>query len=215
MSSSTRLLKYAVPLVSTLGFTREALARSVLSLPSSETAKGHSEPLSDSAVTALFGPEDEARRLLVNAWLQEGLEHMRRTARITSTSRDLLVARLQYNEPILSQLPQAFALLGAHGMHIYDPLPALKHVAQIADHAYLLTQDQSLQLEWYARRGSLAAAYAAAELHQIASPHSAVAFLDSLLGSTAYLKSTLNEIGQYSNYVFKSWKGIIKSSGIL
>jgi len=74
---STRLLKYALPLVKEHGFSREALARSVLSIPTSETfGETHTDPLSDTAVSALFGDGDEARRTLIKAWLQHGLTHM-------------------------------------------------------------------------------------------------------------------------------------------
>ena len=55
------LLKLALPLVRTHGFTREALSRSVLALP-----KPHPEPLRDTAVSALFGEGDDARRTLIN-----------------------------------------------------------------------------------------------------------------------------------------------------
>jgi len=74
---STRLLKYALPLVKEHGFSREALARSVLSIPTSETfGETHTDPLSETAVSALFGDGDEARRTLIKAWLQHGLTHM-------------------------------------------------------------------------------------------------------------------------------------------
>ncbi|KAJ3496015.1 hypothetical protein NLJ89_g10541 [Agrocybe chaxingu] len=201
-SSSTRLLKLALPLVQTHGFTREALARSVLSLPPSEA---HSEPLSDTAVSALFGHGDAARRTLIDAWLKDGR---------SPTLREVLRARLEYNEPVVSLLPEAFALLvtPSSGIHLLDPLPAFKHAATIADEACL--ELTAFQLEWYARRASLAVVYAAAELHQLTSPTTAYSFLDSLLETSSNLKSSLNEVELYSSYVFKSWRGIIKSSGI-
>lgn len=109
--ASSRLLRLALPLVKTHGFTREALSRSVLSLPASEQ---HTEPLSDSAITALFGKGDLARRTLIDAWLEDGLTHMASEGTGASedagpagkaTIRDVLRARLQYNEPVLAHLP--------------------------------------------------------------------------------------------------------------
>lgn len=110
-------------MVKTHGFTREALARSVLELPPSEA---HSEPLSETAVSALFGNGDLPRRTLIEAWLQDGLRHMasvpgvgRHTANPNVAAADssvesgkkatvgeVLRARLEYNEPVLSYLPE-------------------------------------------------------------------------------------------------------------
>jgi ubiquinone biosynthesis protein COQ9 len=53
------------------------------------------------------------------------------------------------------------------------------------------------------------------ELHQMTSPNTAPAFLDSLLQSSSGLSSAVDEVGLYSEYILKSWKGILKSSGVL
>ena len=85
----------------------------------------HTEPLSDTAVSALFGHGDDARRTLIEAWLADGLRHMgsipgaERSATpllASETSktgtekkasvRDALRARLEYNEPVLQYLPE-------------------------------------------------------------------------------------------------------------
>jgi ubiquinone biosynthesis protein COQ9 len=92
-----QLLKLAVPLVQQHGFTRTTLARSVLALPEPRL-----EPLSDSAVTTLFGEGDTARRTLIGAWLDEGRVHMR-SVPADSVKRALLV-RLEYNLPVLEHL---------------------------------------------------------------------------------------------------------------
>jgi len=177
--NSTRLLRLALPLVKTHGFTREALARSVLALPPTEA---HSSPLSDSAVSALFGDGDVARKTLINAWLRDGLMHMGHVpgvARPASVGaphleaagterkaglKDVLRARLEYNEPVLAHLPevsnhmftsrtlltvlQAFALLASpsSGLPPLDPLPAFKHASQVAQEACYVTGDSSLQV---------------------------------------------------------------------
>ena len=119
---SSRLIKLALPLVRVHGFTREALSRSVLSLPENEV---HTEPLSDTAISALFGRGDDARRTLIKAWLEDGLRHMGSTPGVArpatpllasessgtgaekkATFRDVLRARLEYNEPALPYLPE-------------------------------------------------------------------------------------------------------------
>jgi len=228
-ASSGLLLKLALPLVRTHGFTREALSRSVLSLPANEA---HTEPLSDTAVSALFGHGDDARRTLIKAWLGDGLRHMgsipgverpttppldsEKGTEKKASVRDVLRARLEYNEPVLPYLPEAFALLisPSSSIHLFDPLPAVKHAARIADEACYVTRDKSLQLEWYSRRISLAAIYAAAELHQLTSPNTTYSFLDSLFDNSSSIKSSFDEVSLYSSYIFKSWRGIIKSSGI-
>jgi ubiquinone biosynthesis protein COQ9 len=107
----TQLLKLATPLVQHHGFTRTALARSVLALP-----EPHAEPLSDSAVTALFGQGDAARRTLINAWLDEGRAHMRAVP--ADGVKRALLARLEYNVPVLSYLPEVCSIrliMGSHG----------------------------------------------------------------------------------------------------
>ncbi|KAI5892916.1 uncharacterized protein SCHCODRAFT_02627497 [Schizophyllum commune H4-8] len=210
-ASSRELLKLAVPLVRTHGFTRDALARSVLSLP-----KPHPEPLSDSAVSALFGSGTAAPKSLINAWLDEGLEDLRAAARRGPvTVPSALHARLRWNEPVLEHLPEAFALLASpeKGAPPLDPTPALKHTFSIANEAAYLAKDKTVQLEWYARRGSLALIYGAAELHQLKSPETAHPFLDSLLSTSSKARAALGDVVLYGDYVAKSWYGIIKSSG--
>ena len=69
-------------------------------------------------------------------------------------------------------------------------------------------------MAWYTNRASIAAIYAAAELHQLTSPTTAHTFLDSLLKSSAALKKSVEEVGTYSDYIVRSWAGIIKSWGV-
>ncbi|KAG5646995.1 hypothetical protein DXG03_001719 [Asterophora parasitica] len=210
--SSARLLKLAVPLVNTHGFTREALARSVLTLPGKEA---HAEPLSDTAVSALFGKGDIARRTLIRAWLDSGIRHMQ-SSPPGATLKQVLRARLEFNEPVLHLLPEAFATLASptNGITLLDPRPALHHVVRIADEACNATTDASLQLAWYASRGSLAAIYTASELHQLTSPTTAYDFMDSLFDGSSSLKSSLDEVSLFSSYFVKSCKGIARSSGV-
>ena len=103
-SLRSQLLRSAVPLVKDYGFTREALARSVLT-NHQPSFKAHDEPLSDEAVSALFGQGDDARRTLIRAWLDEGLNFMRVQTE-KPTLRQVLHARLAYNEPALGHIPE-------------------------------------------------------------------------------------------------------------
>jgi hypothetical protein len=95
----TQLLKLAVPLVQQHGFTRTALARSVLALP-----EPHAAPLPESIVTTLFGEGDTARRTLISAWLEEGRTHMCSVP--VEDVKGALLARLEYNVPVLEHLPE-------------------------------------------------------------------------------------------------------------
>lgn len=106
------LLRHAIPLVRTHGFTRQALSIAALSLPTP-----HCEPLSETAVSALFGPGDEARKTLIRAWLGEGIDRMgqcdgaeggEKTQSIIPI-QDALKNRLKWNEPVLNHLPEVRA----------------------------------------------------------------------------------------------------------
>ncbi len=101
-----QLLQLATGLVKTHGFTRAALAESVLLLP---LGQAHPEPLSDTAVSSLFGNGDDARRTLIHAWLDQGIRHMGTVP--SPTLKSVLHARLQYNEPVLQHLPEVHLLL--------------------------------------------------------------------------------------------------------
>lgn len=92
-------MKLAVPLVKQHGFTRTALARTVLALP-----EPHAAPLPDSAVTTLFGEGDTARRTLISAWLEQGRTHMRSVP--VEDVKGALLSRLEYNVPVLEHLPE-------------------------------------------------------------------------------------------------------------
>jgi len=79
----------------------------VLHLPAGQA---HTEPLSDTAVSSLFGEADDARRALIRAWLDEGLRSMREAAEIKPSGaagvREVLQTRLMYNEDLLDLLPE-------------------------------------------------------------------------------------------------------------
>ncbi|KAI0091015.1 hypothetical protein BDY19DRAFT_886259 [Irpex rosettiformis] len=204
-----QLLRLALPLVRTHGFSREALSRSVLSLP-----EPHPAPLNETAVSALFGKGEDARRTLIEAWLSEGLADMKNAP--SKSLKDILSHRLRYNEPVLGLLPEAFATLATpSGFCLFDASPALKHSTSIADEACSVSEDKSIGPLWYARRASLAAVYTAAELHQMNSPDTAYEFLADLLQSSSKLGNAIGDVGQFASYVGRSWAGIIKSRGVL
>ncbi|KAF8630705.1 hypothetical protein AX15_002758 [Amanita polypyramis BW_CC] len=234
-SLRSQLLRSALPLVRTHGFTREALARSVLSQDNVNHVSNleHSEPLSEEAVSALFGQGDDARRTLIQAWLDEGLSYMREAGKQSQEQQQnqiqngldprpgpslgqVLHARLAYNEPVLSHIPEAFALLISPlaGVPPLDPIPAVKHAGKVANEACHAINDRSLQMAWYTNRASVAAIYVAAELHQLTSPTTAHVFLDSLLESSTTLKKSVEEVQTYSDFIIRSWVGIIKSWGV-
>jgi len=207
----TQLLKLSVPLVKHHGFTRTALARSALHLP-----EPHAEPLSDSVVTTLFGESDTARRTLINAWLDQGRAHMRSVPVPVDGVKGALLARLEYNVPVLGYLPEAFGLVVSPrlGVPPLDPLPAIQHAVGIADEACKVANDASIGPSWYTKRATLAAIYAAAELHQLTSPSTAPAFLDSLFESASRIQNALSESEIFAQYVAKSWVAIAKNSGV-
>ncbi|KIM84809.1 hypothetical protein PILCRDRAFT_817609 [Piloderma croceum F 1598] len=209
MSSSSRLLQLAIPLVKTHGFTRKTLSLSALSLPTP-----HTEPLSDTAISSLWGQGDDARRTLITAWLDDARQQMKNVQ--SPTIPEVLRARLECNEPVLSYLPEAFALLASptSGLPPLDIRPGLRHAATVADEACWITKDAATGTSWYTRRASLATIYAVAELHQITSPKTAYHFLDSLLDASSAIKSSLDEAELFTSYIVKGWAGIIKSKGI-
>ncbi|RPD74958.1 hypothetical protein L226DRAFT_463070, partial [Lentinus tigrinus ALCF2SS1-7] len=210
-----QLLQLAIPLIKTHGFSREALARSVLYLP-----KPHEQPLSDAAVNSLFGNGDDARRTLITGWLDHAREHMRTvpvTGAAPASLKDVLARRLKANEEVLPLLPEAFALLASptYGLPPLDPMPGLKHVSKVADDACYIIGDTSVGPAWFRRRAAIAAAYGAAELHQLTSPNTAYQFLDDVLNLTNKVDSSVSEVELFGKYIWRSWAGIIKSSGVL
>lgn len=214
-TTSAKLLKLALPHIKTHGFTRDALSLSVLSLP---TPLAH--PLPDASVTALFGPGDDARRTLVHAWLDDARRRMKEEAAENMGIGDVLKARLRSNEPVLEHLPEAFALLASSSplplpLLPVDPAPIIKHAVQVSNQACWIAHSDARESSWYTRRASISAIYLAAELHQLTSPKTAPAFLDSLLENTEQAEKALDETTLFANYVWKSWRGIVRSSGVL
>jgi len=112
------LLKLALPLVKNHGFTRSALSLAAMYLPSGK----HAAPLNDTAVDALFGEGDEARRTLINAWLDDARVSLRESytqcgaaTSVTQTPslESVLKARLSKNEEVLKHLPEVSARLNS------------------------------------------------------------------------------------------------------
>ncbi|KAG2107548.1 hypothetical protein BD769DRAFT_1693803 [Suillus cothurnatus] len=219
-TTSAKLLKLALPLIKTHGFTREALSLSVLSLP---TPLGR--PLPDASVTALFGPGDDARRTLVHAWLDDARHQMKEEAVEKIEMGDVLKARLKSNEPVLEHLPEAFALLASSSslplpLLPVDPAPIIKHAIQVSNQACWIAHiNQShyflTSYHWYTRRASISASLPRRELHQLTSPKTAPVFLDSLLENAEHAGKALDETALFASYVWKSWRGIVRSSGVL
>jgi len=89
------ILKNAVSLVPTLGFTRLAVSQAA------STVLKH-ENLPERALDMLFG-KDDVRKTLIRAWLEEGFDAMGSTP---TTVRDALHKRLDWNKPVLDKLPE-------------------------------------------------------------------------------------------------------------
>ena len=88
-------------------------------------------------------------------------------------------------------------------------------------------------MAWYARRATLASIYAAAgtfilnhifthifnhlfsEFHQLNSPRTAYDFLDSLVSKSETVGAALHDTAEFTQYIGQSWRGIIKSWGLL
>lgn len=64
----------------------------------------HPKPLSDTAVSTLFGAGDDARRTLICAWLDGGKKEMGDA--VGATVESALKTRLRWNIPVLNHLPE-------------------------------------------------------------------------------------------------------------
>ena len=108
------LLKNALQYVPAYGFTRRSLA-----LASQTSQTPDAEPLSETAISALFGRGDNARKTLIWAWLDQGKESMGPSLTNVNvnpdvsghapkkiTVREALRARLEWNTPVLQYLPE-------------------------------------------------------------------------------------------------------------
>ncbi|KAJ7019856.1 hypothetical protein C8F04DRAFT_1146585 [Mycena alexandri] len=135
--------------------------------------------------------------------MDAGLESMRGGADASKSVsvKDALHARLEYNEPVMAHLPEAFALLASPD----SGLPPLA----------ILSADQSLRVRYHSHRLRFLSRTNLTELHQLTSPRSAHAFLDSLLSASSAIESSVKDVEQFSSYIFRSWAGIIKSRDIL
>jgi len=95
-------------LIPSYGFSRQTLALAALHLP-----RPHAEPLSEGAITALFGTGDGACKNLAWAWLEEGRRRMKgledapeNTQRMAIPIEVSLRRRLKWNETVLDKLPE-------------------------------------------------------------------------------------------------------------
>ncbi|KAH8100970.1 hypothetical protein BXZ70DRAFT_936820 [Cristinia sonorae] len=204
-----QLLQLTLPLIRTHGFTRQTLANAAFALPSP-----HPQPLSERAISSLFGEGEQARITLINYWLEDAKKSMSDSSS-SPTIRGVLAARLKHNEPLLDLLPEAFALLTASSSPFtIDPRPAVTHAFGIADEACHIVGVKSVGPSWYARRASLAAVYGAAELHQLNSPRTAYDFLDALLETSSKVHTAVNEVNTFADYIQRSAISIFKSRGV-
>jgi ubiquinone biosynthesis protein COQ9 len=165
---SAALLQRAFTLVPAHGFTRQTLA-----LAGSSTASA--APLTDTSITALFGPGDDARRAFIQAWLDDATKQSisETPAAVvppsTAALKQALASRLHANTPVLHHLSEAFGLLSAPDMRIagrtlpafpvLDPRAGLTHAWRVADRACVASGLGLDGTEWYARRTAVAGAF--------------------------------------------------------
>ncbi|KAF8329067.1 uncharacterized protein EI90DRAFT_3063099 [Cantharellus anzutake] len=201
MSSASAILKRAVKLV-------PAYADSL--------SDGKTR-LSDSAVSALFGPGDKATKALVIAWMEEGCEDMKLAASGTGSvlgMEDVLSRRLRWNENVLPHLTDAFAVMISSSTPFVPVLnfrPAFEHAFAIANEAcYIAQPPPNIPSGWYTHRAVIAAIYAATELHQLTSPQSAHSFLQSLLFTSQQLGKVVSEMEPYGGFIIKGWAEMLK-----
>ncbi|SGY60406.1 BQ5605_C007g04426 [Microbotryum silenes-dioicae] len=152
--------------------TREQLIREARAQAPSGTASTFRSPL--------LGP----LKALVQAWLEQGRMEMVQHVAVSrgKANQDQLVKlglrhRIKYNEPVVDQLVEALALLGAPTstplsspsalLPFPSPLPHFEHVARIAHDLAAASDDESQGLEWYSVRASLGTLYGLSELHQL------------------------------------------------
>ncbi|KAG8834031.1 hypothetical protein FRC17_009669 [Serendipita sp. 399] len=228
MALRSVILKNAVKLVPSHGFTRAGLAQATLNV-----SKG--DPFPDRTLDILFGPGEEARKTLIRAWLDEGINAMGpHDGEVNMTVRDALHQRLEWNTPVIDKLPEAYALL-ATPSGLVPPLgikDIVEHPAKVAHRACRVTNDRASGTSWYAQRAALATIYAAAglcskrrttqfangllsELHQLTSPATAPRFLDGLLEANQKFSGVASDILTFGDYVGRSWLAIARSKGLL
>ncbi|GAA5834407.1 hypothetical protein JCM5353_008935 [Sporobolomyces roseus] len=180
-------------------------------------------------------------RALVKAWLEEGRMEMVRSVRESGLRGELalrrgLRARLEYNENVLDKLPEALALLSASTttplsspisiLPFPSPIPHLSHVASIAQDLAKASGSQAQGTSWYSLRARLSFIYTLSELHLL-SPSSpdanlapsdriqaAIRLSEKLFNETEKVGNTVDGVGNFGNWVVKSWMGIGRSMGV-
>ncbi|CAG7849501.1 SubName: Full=Uncharacterized protein {ECO:0000313/EMBL:CCA75221.1} [Serendipita indica DSM 11827] len=208
MALRSQILRHAVTLVPSLGFTRAAISEAALKATAGEE-------LPERTIDVLFGRGEDARKTLIRAWLEEGRNSMG-ASNHPGTVRDALHRRLEWNVPVLDKLPEAYALLATpSSLSPLDVRAILEHPAMVAHQACKVAQQSDSGMSWYTRRAALASAYAAAELHQLNSPATASGFLDGLLDASEGADNAVSEVATFAQYIGKSWIAIARSRGLL
>ncbi|SGZ17718.1 BQ5605_C020g09138 [Microbotryum silenes-dioicae] len=224
--------------------TREQLIREARAQAPSGTASTFRSPLHnfdaidvDAQAQATIGVGVGPLKALVQAWLEQGRTEMVQHVAVSrgKANQDQLVKlglrhRIKYNEPVVDQLVEALALLGAPTstplsspsalLPFPSPLPHFEHVARIAHDLAAASGDQSQGLEWYSVRASLGTLYGLSELHQL-SPQlqghdpsqrtlETYEFLDRMWDKSDGLAG----LGAFATWVRRSWTGMGTSLGL-
>lgn len=117
-ANAAALLKRSFPLIPQHGFTRKTIMLASGRVSTREDGEESNGRLSETAISALFGAGDNARRTLIEAWFKEGIVDMgasQTMAKENATSlpatapptlSDLLQRRLEWNKPVNQHLPE-------------------------------------------------------------------------------------------------------------
>ncbi|KAK3061395.1 hypothetical protein LTS18_006351 [Coniosporium uncinatum] len=128
--------------------------------------------------------------------------------------RDLTMARLRHNAPVIHKLPEALAL-----MSLSSNVPAsLRELAALSDEIWYLASDAAVDFSWYTKRASLSAVYAAAEVYQTQDQSTEFRdterFLDSRLEELRTVGGLVGDVGQWVGGTMAGALGVLRSKGV-
>ncbi|KAI9469815.1 MAG: COQ9-domain-containing protein [Benjaminiella poitrasii] len=125
----------------------------------------------------------------------------------------LILLRLDMNKPYIKKWPEALAIMARPS----NVSMSLKHLADIADDIWYYAGDRSPDMNWYTKRGSLAAIYSAADLFMTRDLSQnyieTERFLDRRLDQAAWLGSSARQLGTMLTFGAKSMVSALANRG--
>ncbi|KAJ1898737.1 Ubiquinone biosynthesis protein coq9, mitochondrial [Kickxella alabastrina] len=122
--------------------------------------------------------------------------------------------RLRQTMPLVERWPEAVAVLA---LPQNVPL-AVKQLGRMSSEFWFAAGDQSKNIDWYARRSALAAAYVAAELYMCEdrSPgyEATFAFLDRRMHGIQSLENDCNKVLGFATQFSRNFYNILSSRGL-